>query len=664
MMRNWKLGNNLLGVNGKDGNMRRIAKQMMQRMTQKMTKSIVKQMGMACLMLFFAAVSVIYFKMPVMAAEEETKTITMTLERFSMGGDFIVEPTVVEFKQGESYAEVLTRVLNEKGISYSAVENSSYGFYLQGIDGVDCSSEKIPACVREILNDMEMKIGGNDKPGLYEFSYTSGSGWMFYIDNAYVPLSMGYSFPKDGEVVRFMFTLCYGADLTGTLDKSMTADGKDKVYYSTTDKTKLIQYMGQINRERARWEMVDDFAEAYQNALDVMANIKAARYEVNEALNWLKDLEKQLPPLPEQLLLNKEVLELTEGETAVLSYEFSPVETVDEITWSSDNTAAASVKNGVVTAVGEGTAHIYAKTPNGLEAMCTVTVKAIEAKKTFQSGAPTVTVKALSGTSVQVNWKAYANADRYLVYRKTAASSKWTSLAEVKDVLIYTDKTAKAGTTYYYTVKAQSNQWGSIVSSKYVTNVKIDTAQKVFQTGKPTLTGKALSYNSIKLSWNTYKNAEKYILYRRTGSGSWKKLKTVTGTSYTDKTALTGKVYSYKLTAQNSKWGQITSSKNSLIVKVKTTLGKAVIQKTTAGKKTATITWKKVSGASGYKIYRASSKNGSYQCIKTVKNNVTSYKNTSLKTGKTYYYKVRAYRTVEKNNVYGAYSTVKTVKVK
>ena len=45
-------------------------------------------------------------------------TMTMTIERFSIGGRFIMEPTVVEFTPGETYAKLLTRVLNDNGYSY------------------------------------------------------------------------------------------------------------------------------------------------------------------------------------------------------------------------------------------------------------------------------------------------------------------------------------------------------------------------------------------------------------------------------------------------------------------------------------------------------------------------------------------------------------------
>lgn len=54
------------------------------------------------------------------------------------------------------------------------------------------------------------------------------------------------------------------------------------------------------------------------------------------------------------------------------------------------------------------------------------------------------------------------------------------------------------------------------------------------------------------------------------------------------------------------------------------------------------ITWKKVKGAKGYQVYRATSKNGRYKKVKTTKS--TTYTNSKLTTGKKYYYKIRAYK--------------------
>lgn len=62
---------------------------------------------------------------------------------------------------------------------------------------------------------------------------------------------------------------------------------------------------------------------------------------------------------------------------------------------------------------------------------------------------------------------------------------------------------------------------------------------------------------------------------------------------------------------------------------------------TAAGYNYVSLKWDKFQGATSYKVYRATSKNGTYRYIKTTGS--TAYKNTSLKTGKRYYYKVRAY---------------------
>ena len=73
------------------------------------------------------------------------------------------------------------------------------------------------------------------------------------------------------------------------------------------------------------------------------------------------------------------------------------------------------------------------------------------------------------------------------------------------------------------------------------------------------------------------------------------------------------------------------------------------------------LTWERVSGADGYKVYRATSKNGKYKVVKTVKGEEnTTYTNTGRTCGKTYYYKIRAYEVKNGKNVYSKYSAVKS----
>lgn len=87
--------------------------------------------------------------------------------------------------------------------------------------------------------------------------------------------------------------------------------------------------------------------------------------------------------------------------------------------------------------------------------------------------------------------------------------------------------------------------------------------------------------------------------------------------------------------------------------------------KATAETKKATLKWNKQNGATGYVVYMATSKNGKYSKIATVKgNSKVSYTKSGLNKGKTYYFKVAAYTTVSGKNIYGSFSTVKSAKIK
>ena len=77
------------------------------------------------------------------------------------------------------------------------------------------------------------------------------------------------------------------------------------------------------------------------------------------------------------------------------------------------------------------------------------------------------------------------------------------------------------------------------------------------------------------------------------------------------------------------------------------------------------LTWKKVSGASGYEIQRYSSSKKKYVTVKTItKGFTTSYTNGSLNASTTYKYRVRAYKKSGSKKVYGSWSTSKKVKTK
>ena len=79
-------------------------------------------------------------------------------------------------------------------------------------------------------------------------------------------------------------------------------------------------------------------------------------------------------------------------------------------------------------------------------------------------------------------------------------------------------------------------------------------------------------------------------------------------------------------------------------------------------KKTVKITWNKVKTAKGYQIKYSTKKN--MTDAKTVTSGALSKKITKLKSGKRYYFKVRAYKSADGSRIYGGWSSVKSVKVK
>lgn len=147
------------------------------------------------------------------------------------------------------------------------------------------------------------------------------------------------------------------------------------------------------------------------------------------------------------VVLDKGTLELKEGESATLTATVKPEEADDQtVTWSSDS-AAATVKNGVVTAVSEGTANITVTTNDGNKtATCVVTVKAADPGKDPSkpggdietppdpviepvAGGPTIT-KASAGEleAAYVEWTAAPNAEWYNVYVSPEGAGSWTKL--------------------------------------------------------------------------------------------------------------------------------------------------------------------------------------------------------------------------------------------
>lgn len=250
----------------------------------------------------------------------------------------------------------------------------------------------------------------------------------------------------------------------------------------------------------------------------------------------------------------------------------------------------------------------------------------------------------------------------------------------------YTGKQVKPSVVLTYNgVKLSA---GKDYTLAYSDNVKIGTASLGI-TGAGNFTGTrtekfsirlappkgklSSSYSKVKLTWKKVKSADGYQIYRSTSAkGKYKKVKTNTSgskVSYSDTKAKFNKTYYYKVRAYQKVKVKVNGKKKtktiyspwSTVLSGKKKLGASTVKSAKCVSRTsAKVTWKKVTGAQGYYIYKCETKNGTYTYAGTAKGSgKTSCTVKKLKSGVQYYFKVRAYRKSGSKKCYGAFSAAK-----
>jgi len=249
-------------------------------------------------------------------------------------------------------------------------------------------------------------------------------------------------------------------------------------------------------------------------------------------------------------------------------------------------------------------------------------------------------IEAKSGKKVALTWKKVSQAEGYLIYRKDSEDGKYNQIGKVTSgkTLTYTDTVKSNNKTYTYKIQAYNTNNGKQGVGAYSSTKSAKTLAKAKITGIT-----SSNEDMLKISWKKVSGAKGYIISRSTSKNSgYKKIDTVTGkTSYSDDTVKAGKTYYYKVEAYNVNSGTKGYGGASDAVAGKTAKRTKITSIVSTNEKTLTIKWNKITGAYGYRIKRSTDEDGTYKVVKTIKSgNTTSYKDTSVKAGKTYYYTV------------------------
>ena len=283
----------------------------------------------------------------------------------------------------------------------------------------------------------------------------------------------------------------------------------------------------------------------------------------------------------------------------------------------------------------------------------------------------------------------YASSWKELSYSNKNAYSSYTVTPKVKSVSVVSGKTKSIsvkitpansllGSAYEYssdnTTIAAVNTNGLITAkAPGITKINVTdvtgkkTSVSVTVTPAAPLGVRAVpkSTSSITISWNSVVGSKGYYIYRYNYSTrKYEYIDSTAATSYTDKGLKKGTRYYYTVRT-GAKVGTATKySGYSAVVNCNATSPTpANVTATKADSGKATIKWGKSLGASGYDIFMATSAGGKYTLAGSAGASSLQYTKTGLSTGKTYYFKVCSYTTVNGKKVYSPYSAYRSVRV-
>ena len=329
----------------------------------------------------------------------------------------------------------------------------------------------------------------------------------------------------------------------------------------------------------------------------------------------------QLQVVPTSVALNKTTLTLDTGKTSNLKATVYPSNASNKkCTWSSSNTSVATVdKNGKVTAKASGTATITVKTSNGKTATCKVTVNL---------PAPQITGLANTKGGIKISWNKVDGAYGYRLYYKPA-SGGWKRFKDTT-ATSFTDSGVVPNKTETYTIRCTDKN-GKTVSGFYSKGWS-----KKYTPVAPTITRLSNTSKGVSVTWNKIAGVYGYRLYQKTSNG-WKRIKDTTATSFTDSAVSANQTKTYTIRCID-KNGKTVSGFYSKGWSKKYTAATPKITKLTNTSKGVSVTWNKIAGVYGYRLYRKYD-GGSWTKVKDTTS--TSFTDSGAKKGKKVIYTVR-----------------------
>lgn len=249
--------------------------------------------------------------------------------------------------------------------------------------------------------------------------------------------------------------------------------------------------------------------------------------------------------------------------------------------------------------------------------------------------APTNLTATPGDREITLTWSGITGATSYKVFRATTSNGQTTTAIATASGTSFTNTGLTNGTAYFYKVAAVNATGQSPLSAEA-------TATPTTSLTAPANFTATAGDSKVTLTWAAVTGATSYRVFRgatSNGQGTTA-IASPSGTTYTNTGLTNGTDYFYKVASVNS-GGQ---SPMSVEVKV-TPLAIPVAPTgltTSGGDRTITLSWPAVAGATSYNVYRGTTTNGQATTPIAADVTATTFQDTGLTNGTTYYYKLTA----------------------
>lgn len=259
--------------------------------------------------------------------------------------------------------------------------------------------------------------------------------------------------------------------------------------------------------------------------------------------------------------------------------------------------------------------------------------------------------------SITLTWSKAKRADGYIVKRYNSKTDSYVKIADTKSCT-FTVKGLSSAKKYSFVVYSYLREDGKRILSEAYS--KIETATKPENIDK--ITSKQTT-DSVTLIWNKVKGATGYNVYI-IKNGEWEKLTSTDTLSYKINNLKSGKSYSFTVKPYIKTASGKVFSPTGYVYETAAKPTAVTLSASSPKSGTAKLFWSDIKNESGFQVYYSEHIAGPYVKLGDYKANVTSAVFKDLTSSKNYFFKVRAYKTTENGNVYGAFSEVKRVKIK